>query len=879
MKFIPTNDVSAIGGTVQITPSVNLFVADGTTACTVTAKVGNTEGNVKGVGSSIVTSGALTIAMRSTLVRTQEVTVTCSNNLAVNVLGSVTFSIVTSSDPALVSGQPGYTITTAPVVTWGGASRSGSLFSGQSGGHLKIRFTPRNTIPVQGTMTIKPSRNLFAQDVYTFVVPDTAGPTIGSYSPTQGFADVSIGQNIVLTFGENIQAGTGAWTITPSSTTTYNVRVGTGLTFYMDGIKQANFTFKKFNTYVFNLDHSTCGTMWSNSAPLAISQTLDGSHNGGSVIADGQVQHGTIVYKLNGGAVSYSIWSNVHMFAQATSRSVAFTPNMTGTYYYYDTARSGAGGKITVEANTYQTVSIDTAPGAQVSYSGKVLTINPAANLLDDSATDRATTVQYRVLAPSGIVKDALNNPFGGLYGDTYTFTVDHTSPRVNVFKPASESFEIHKSTHIVLSFDEYVQAGTGNILLEPYPGVANGAIPITIPVSSTNVSFVENNMTIIPPHHLAGGAQYFVTMDYGVVKDSSNNPYLGLKTVGHISEMYYFTIADVELPSISSYDPPHNFASMTLDQTITLTFDENVQAGVGNIVLTRYIGSNVLDTTGLTPASTHMISVKDNSQVNVADRVAVIRQTQVFEYNSTYQVTMGSGVIQDDKPSANNFPGISGDTYLLHCPPDSVPSVITEFNPAQGSVGIAPTTNIVLTFNENVSAVPLSGTYNNISAGSFVLTSTNNINDMSIPINDAQVTYNGNVVTLDPVKLLTSGVSYSLALAGGLIRDIYGNMFGGLPAANYTFSVSDLCTFRLGSFLCTSVSCVVTYVPNDVVCGNVGTLKYVATTIASVLLQNITAAAAISGDEVTVVQTSPLGLRVGKGNGLIWPEYVDPLA
>ena len=279
------------------------------------------------------------------------------------------------------------------------------------------------------------------------------------------------------------------------------------------------------------------------------------------------------------------------------------------------------------------------------------------------------------------------------------------------------------------------------------------------------------------------------------------------------------------------------------------------------------------------TPASTHMISVKDNSQVNVADRVAVIRQTQVFEYNSTYQVTMGSGVIQDDKPSANNFPGISGDTYLLHCPPDSVPSVITEFNPAQGSVGIAPTTNIVLTFNENVSAVPLSGTYNNISAGSFVLTSTNNINDMSIPINDAQVTYNGNVVTLDPVKLLTSGVSYSLALAGGLIRDIYGNMFGGLPAANYTFSVSDLCTFRLGSFLCTSVSCVVTYVPNDVVCGNVGTLKYVATTTASVLLQNITAAAAISGDEVTVVQTSPLGLRVGKGNGLIWPEYVDPLA
>jgi len=880
IKFIPANDVSAIGGTVQITPSVNLFSGDGATSCTVTAKVGNTEGNVKGVGSSIVTSGALTVAMSSSLVKTQEVTITCSDNLVDNVAGAVTFSIQTSSDPGLITGQTGYTIITPRAVTWAGASRSGSLFAGQNGGSLKFRFTPANTIPSSGTITIKPSQNLFAQDVYTFTIPDTAGPTIGSYLPTQGYADVSISHNLVLTFGENIQAGTGAWSITPSSTTTYQVRIGTGLKYFIDDTKQKSFTFKLFNTYVLNMDHSTCGTMWSNAAPMAISETADGTHGGGQVITAGQAQHGSIVYKLNGGVVSYSVWSNTHLFASATSRSITFTPNKTGTYYYYDTAHSDVGGNITVEASSYSNVVIDTAPSAQVSYAGKVLTINPTANFLDDSATDRATLVKYDVRAPSGILKDALNNPFGGLYGDTYTFTVDHTSPQIIVFEPAAESWEIAKTTHIMLSFDELVQAGTGNILLEPYPGVANGATAIVIPVSSANVSFAANNVTIIPPYHLAGGAQYFVTMDYGVVKDASNNPFAGLKTVGHISEMYYFTIADVQLPSIVTYDPPHNFASMTLDQAITLSFDEHVQAASGNIVLTRYQGSNVLDTTGLTPLSTHTIPVLDSRQVNVVElKNVLIAQTQLFQYNSTYQVTMAAGVIQDDKPSANNFPGISGDVYLLHCPPDSVSSIITEYNPAQGAVGVASSANLVLTFNENVSAVPLSGTYNNISAGSFVLTSTNSINDISIPINDAQVSYNGNQVRIDPIKLMTSGVSYTLTLAGGLIRDTYGNMFSGIPASNYTFGVSNMCTFRLDAFTCSATECVVTYIPNDVVCENVGTLKYIATTVATTQLTNITADAAVSGEEVTVVQTSPLGIRVGKGNGLIWPEYVDPLA
>ena len=52
---------------------------------------------------------------------------------------------------------------------------------------------------------------------YQFTVADTVSPEISIYSPGLGAVNVAASTNIVLTFTEPIQAGTGSIVLTPSS--------------------------------------------------------------------------------------------------------------------------------------------------------------------------------------------------------------------------------------------------------------------------------------------------------------------------------------------------------------------------------------------------------------------------------------------------------------------------------------------------------------------------------------------------------------------------------------------------------------------------------------------------------------------------------------
>ena len=54
-------------------------------------------------------------------------------------------------------------------------------------------------------------------NTYQFTTADTNAPEISTYSPGLGAVSVSASTNIVLTFTEPIQAGTGSIVLTPSS--------------------------------------------------------------------------------------------------------------------------------------------------------------------------------------------------------------------------------------------------------------------------------------------------------------------------------------------------------------------------------------------------------------------------------------------------------------------------------------------------------------------------------------------------------------------------------------------------------------------------------------------------------------------------------------
>jgi hypothetical protein len=96
--------------------------------------------------------------------------------------------------------------------------------------------------------------------------------------------------------------------------------------------------------------------------------------------------------------------------------------------------------------------------------------------------------------------------------------------------------------------------------------------------------------------------------------------------------------------------------------------------------------------------------------------------------------------------------------------------------SPTVNATNVAANSNLSLTFSESIQA----GTGN-------VVLKKNGATDRTIAIGDNQIIINGSTLTLDPSTDLTSGATYSLEMASGVVKDMAGNAYAGL--SNYSFT------------------------------------------------------------------------------------------
>ena len=163
--------------------------------------------------------------------------------------------------------------------------------------------------------------------------------------------------------------------------------------------------------------------------------------------------------------------------------------------------------------------------------------------------------------------------------------------------------------------------------------------------------------------------------MPRGLLQDQSHNPYKGLTTKGHLSSLYYFTIADTETPEVAHYVPAPAAKNGTIDTDIVLTFNEYVQAGTGAIMLTSSNG-----------AAPMLIPV-DDAQVAFLREVVTVRPAEPLEYNASYELTIVAGVIRDDLPSAGDFAGIA--PTLCNATSGGKPHAVAESSYVNGSLAV----------------------------------------------------------------------------------------------------------------------------------------------------------------------------------------------
>lgn len=307
---------------------------------------------------------------------------------------------------------------------------------------------------------------------------------------------------------------------------------------------------------------------------------------------------------------------------------------------------------------------------------------------------------------------------------------------------------------NLVLSFDEAVMAGSGDIV------ISNGSDTRTIAINdASQVTFNEyGEVTINPSADLISNTQYHVTMANGVIRDTAENSFSGISDQ---TTLNFTTIASDPLLTWNSWSRSrYGQPEFKVDDNLKLYFDEEVVAGSGDIIISN--GSD-----------TRTIAINDSSQVSYADeshRAVSINPLEDLIPNTTYSIQIASGVIRDT--AGNSYAGTSDANPLNYTSVASNPFLVWS-NPQDDST-LKLDDNITLYFDEEVAA------------GSGDIVISNGSDTRTISINDAsQVTFSnskmGNTLTINPTADLIPNTTYSIQMGSDVITDTAGNTYAGI--------------------------------------------------------------------------------------------------
>ena len=239
------------------------------------------------------------------------------------------------------------------------------------------------------------------------------------------------------------------------------------------------------------------------------------------------------------------------------------------------------------------------------------------------------------------------NNAFTHIYGgpniqSVFNWTSDRLTPSIT-----SISISNDNST-ITVTFNEIIyntNSGSGSI--EAYnfelslpPGLVRIQVTSISPTTgNTNEYILGINVSGTPD----GSESLTVNPVLNSIYDLAGNVAITSQSNNIVN------LNDKRVPLISTYNPTHSSTSIEINSNIILTFDNNIFANTGNIVLT--------------PQASNAINIDINdSQITISGNTLTINPTTDLLEGVLYTITIGSTVI---KNQANNyFTGISGTTY-----------------------------------------------------------------------------------------------------------------------------------------------------------------------------------------------------------------------
>ena len=206
----------------------------------------------------------------------------------------------------------------------------------------------------------------------------------------------------------------------------------------------------------------------------------------------------------------------------------------------------------------------------------------------------------------------------------------DNTAPKLVSALPKKGGTAIAVNQDVVLTFNESIQVGTGNLI------ISSSVDTIAVPVNSALVTVKGGVLTVNPTKDLLPNSHYTIKIDNTAIQDLSGNKYAGIKNTTTL----YFDTVDTRAPTLVKSSPLASAPSVATNSNIVLTLSEKIQAGTGNITL---ISGNDSRTFAIT-----------DKQVKISGTTLTINPSVDFNIASTYKVHLDAGAIKDLAPVSN---------------------------------------------------------------------------------------------------------------------------------------------------------------------------------------------------------------------------------
>ena len=201
------------------------------------------------------------------------------------------------------------------------------------------------------------------------------------------------------------------------------------------------------------------------------------------------------------------------------------------------------------------------------------------------------------------------------------------------------------------------------------------------------------------------------------------------------------------------------------------LTFNEPMRKGAGTVLLKQSSDQSTIESLDVSSPA-----------VWVAGAVVTLDPAVTLGSSTGYYVEVPAGAFQD--LAGNAFAGIAGTTTWNFTATDVIPPTVSTLSPADDATGVTGTTNLKITFTENIQKGTGSVVIRRLADDALV---------ESISVNGVGVSIAGAAVTLDPSGTLASSTGYYVEVPAGALRDLAGNSFAGLAGqTSWNFTTSD---------------------------------------------------------------------------------------